>query len=278
MVHKVKGVVTGNSRKKIPYRRFHPITEDEHARVYNTGHGRFKFEANLPLMLSGQDGHLISNQDELDYTIAKLMVAIREHVVVESFEWNYLEIPWHFHIEVAPIIRTLQFYRLPGIGTLPSILKGREIVWTAGHKRWSLKLYDKAHALKNGSGVLRIELMLAGPKLRDRIDNKAPLKISDLWPLFCEIVRPLGEISIPEPSKRSLSEIIALLPAESRSLAMSLYEAGRCRQSVARFRKKVTSTSVELTQLDCLKDLNPKCPPPPIHVEDKRKPRRNLPF
>ena len=211
MLDTLKVRFTGTPHAALPARRRVQLADG--VRFWHDGLGDCRAEAELPKLVWGHNGHLISNQVELDASVERFRSILSQQVEITSWRLALVDLVWQFQTRPAEVILAYQWQRFPGVRSLPSLLcGGKEISWRGS--RLTLKFYDKA------DGVLRVELRLAGAQLRKRIADDAPLNFAELYQVFRAEVLKLSPVQLPEARKHSTAEIIATLPTVRRLTPM----------------------------------------------------------
>jgi len=266
MVDTLKVRTFGTPRTDVPTGR--RVTLPNGVRLHYDGCGTIKAEAELPKLLWGHNGCLIANQRELDAGVSRFRDILAEQLDFTSWELVLLDLVWQFETRPADVILAHQWLRFPGVRAFPSLLcGGKEIAWRGS--RLALKFYEKA------SGVLRVELRLAGKQLRKRIDGKAPLNFAELYQVFRAEVLKLATVRLPEARKHSLAEIVATVPAEFQNDPIITYQQGRTVRAVSRFKRDVSMARLKTVDWNLGELLPANHPPPPVNCEPRR--RRDKP-
>jgi hypothetical protein len=242
------------------------VTLADGVRFFHDGFHGCKAEAELPKLLWGHNGHLLTNQAELDDSVARFRLILSQYVKFQCWHWVLIDLVWQFDTRAEDVILAHQWLRFPGVRSLPSLLcGGKEISWRGGRR--GLKFYRKAE------NVLRVEMRLAGKKLRERISDDAPLNFAELYGAFRAEVQQLPQVQLPDARKHSMAEIVATLPMDTQNTAILAYQIGRTARAVSGFKRDVSLARVNRTGWN-LRDLLPaQSPPPPVNVEPKRRRR-----
>lgn len=231
-------------------------------RFWHDGEGNCKADVELPKLIWGHNGHLLADQAELDQSVALFHASLAEVVKFTSWQWVLVDLCWQFRARAADVIRAHQWTSLAGIRNLPSLIfGGKEISWRGAKSRRALKMYDKnLQARGEAGGVLRVELRLAGPKLREKINVDAGLKFGELYQIFRTEVVKLAPVTLPEPRKHSFADLAAGLPMEIRSdcqllegfvvLADDLFYLKQFPTERAQFCNNFAQTFVEIQAID----------------------------
>src|ERR1035437_10382477 len=184
-----------------------------------------------------------------------------------------LDLCWQFRARAADVIRAHQWSTFAGIRNLPSLIcGGKEISWWGAKSRRALKMYDKnLRARGEADGVLRVELRLAGPKLREKIDVSVGLNFGELYQIFRTEVVKLAPVTLPEPRKHSFADLAAGLPLEIRSQFLLGYRQGKTSRAVRGFERKIGSACLRRIGWNWSEKLPVGHPPELINVESKRR-------
>lgn len=248
-----------------PYRRL-TLPGGGGVRFYHDRLGNCNAEAELPKLLCGHNGHLLATQAELDESFARFRSILSRYVEFESWHLVLIDLVWQFQTRPEDVILAYQWARFPGVRSLPSLFCGdKAISWRGGRGRLVLKFYRKAE------GVLRVELRLAGPQLRMRIDENASPDIAQLYGVFRADVLKLSPVPLPEARKHSIAEIVAALPMELQNAAVLTYQAGRTERAVRGFKRDVSIARVKRVGWNLSELLPAKHLPPVVNVEPKRR-------
>ena len=259
MLDTLKVRFTGTPHAALPARRRVQLADG--VRFWHDGLGDCRAEAELPKLVWGHNGHLISNQVELDASVECFRSILSQQVEITSWRLALVDLVWQFQTRPAEVILAYQWQRFPGVRSLPSLLcGGKEISWRGS--RLILKFYDKA------DGVLRVELRLAGAQLRKRIADDAPLNFAELYQVFRAEVLKLSPVQLPEARKHSTAEIIATLPTEFQNPAILTYQQGRTARAVSGFKRDVSAARLKKVGWN-LAALLPADSPPPVHCEPR---------
>jgi hypothetical protein len=262
MVDTVKVRFTGTPNETLPMRRRVELAGG--VRFWHDGLGSCKAEAELPKLLWGHNGHLVSNQAELDASVARLREILLEVVKFESWQLVVVDLVWQFETCTTDVILAHQWLRFPGVRNLPTLHCGdKEISWRG--TRLGLKFYRKAE------GVLRVELRLAGGQLRQRIDDDAPLTFTELYQVFRDEVLKMESVQLPEARKHSTAEIIAALPTEFQNTAVLTYQQGRTARAVSGFKSDVSAARLKKVGWNLRELLPAQSPPPPVNCEPRKR-------
>lgn len=265
MVDTIKVRFTGTPPANVPAHRWLKLADG--VRFRHDGFGNCKAEADLPKLLWGHNGHLISNQAELDASVARLCEILLPIVDFKSWQLVLVDLVWQFEARTSDVILACQWLRFPGVRNFPSLLcGGKEISWRGS--RLGLKFYRKAE------GVLRVELRLAGKQLRKRINDDAPLNFDELYQVFRADVLKLPTVELPTARKHSTPEIIATLPTEYQNSAILAYKQGRTARAVSGFKRDVSAARLQKIGWNLRQLLPEKNPPPPVHCEPRRRAKR----
>src|SRR5664280_1580180 len=264
VVDTIKVMFTGTPHTDAPTRR--RLTLADGVRFYHDGLGTCKAEVELPKLLWGHNGHLVSNQAELDASVARFRAVLSQQVKFAAWQLVLVDLVWQFQTRTAEVILAHQWQRFPGVRSLPSLFcGGKEISWRGS--RLGLKFYRKAE------GVLRVELRLAGKQLRQRIDADAPLNFAELYRVFRAEVLKLSSIQLPEARKHSTAEIIATLPTEFQNDAILTYQQGRKSRAVCGLKRDVSIARVQRVGWNLRELLPAENPPPPVNCEPRNRRR-----
>jgi hypothetical protein len=264
MVDTVKVWFTGTLLASVPAHR--RLTLADGVRFWHDGLGDCRAEAELPKLRWGHNGHLVSNQAEIDASAARLREILLQVVKFESWRLVVVDLVWQFKTRTADVILAHQWVRFPGVKNWPTLHRGdKEISWRG--TRLGLKFYRKAE------GVLRVELRLAGAQLRKRIDADAPLNFAGLYQVFRAEVLKLSSIQLPAARKHSTAEIIATLPAEFQNPAILAYQQGRTARAVSGFKRDVSLARIRKVRWNLHELLPADNPPPPVHCEPRKQRR-----
>jgi len=269
MVDTVKVKFAGRVLAPLPPRRQWPLPNG--VRFWHDGEGNCKAEVELPKLLWGHNGHLLADQAELDRSIALFRESLAQVVEFDSWQWVLVDLCWQFRARAADVIRAHQWSNFAGIRNLPSLIcGGKEISWRGAKSRRALKMYDK-NPRDEAGGVLRVELRLAGPKLREKIDVDARLNFGELYHIFREEVVKLAPVTLPEARKHSFADLAAGLPLEIRSEFLLGYRQGKTSRSVRGFERKVGSACLRRIGWNWSEKLPAGRPPELINTESKRR-------
>lgn len=263
MVDTIKFRFTGTPIADVPARRRFNLPGG-HVRFWHDGEGICKVEAELPKLLYGHNGHLLSSQVEIDASVARLREVLFQIVKFESWQLVLIDLVWQFQTRTAEVILAHQWQRFPGVRSLPTIFCGGKAISWRGAKL-VLKFYQKA------DGVLRVELRLAGEQLRKRINNDAPLNFAELYQVFRAEVLKLSPVQLPEARKHSTAEIIAALPTEFQNGAILTYQQGRKARAVCGFKRDVSIARVQRVGWNLRELLPAENPPPPVNCEPRNR-------
>ena len=270
MVDSVTVWFTGSAHIELPAGRWLKSPDADEVRLKHDGLGNFKAEAELPKLLWGHNGRLLTNQDELDQSVEQFRSHLLSKVEFSSWEFKRVDLCWHFRTRATDVILAHQWLRFPGVRSLPSLLYGgKQISWRGG--KLGLKFYDKAKAIGDSGSVLRVELRLAGAQLRKRIDANAPLKFDELYNVFRAEVLKLSPLELPEARKHSFAEIFANLQPEVRSQALLDYRQGRTSRAVREFDRRVSGACLRRIEWNWRDILPADNPPPPVNVEPRNR-------
>jgi hypothetical protein len=153
------------------------------------------------------------------------------------------------------------------VRSLPSLIcGGKEISWRAAQSRRTLKMYDKSGSVAGANKILRVELRLAGAKLREKLDDKAELNFSELYQIFRSEVVKLSPITLPEPRKHSLPEVAATLPVEAQTAFLLAYWQGRTSRAVRGFQRAISTARLNSLQWNWRDVLSVETPAPPAQA------------
>jgi len=249
-------------------------------RFWHDGEGNCKADVELPKLIWGHNGHLLADQAELDQSVALFHASLAEVVKFTSWQWVLVDLCWQFRARAADVIRAHQWTSLAGIRNLPSLIfGGKEISWRGAKSRRALKMYDKnLQARGEAGGVLRVELRLAGPKLREKINVDAGLKFGELYQIFRTEVVKLAPVTLPEPRKHSFADLAAGLPMEIRSDFLLGYRQGKTSRAVRGFERKVGSACLRRIGWNWDEKLPADHPPELINTESKHRSPRSIPM
>lgn len=264
MVDTVKVRFTGTPRDQVSDRRRLILADG--VRFYHDGFGNCKAEAELPKLLWGHNGHLISNQAELDASVARFRSILSQQAEFSSWQFVLIDLVWQFQTRTVDVILAHQWLRFPNVRSLPTLFCGGKSISWRGARR-GLKFYDKA------DGVLRVELRLAGEQLRKRITEDTPLNFAQLYQVFREEVLKLQPIQLPEARKHSTAEIIATLPLEFQNGAILAYQQERTARAVNGFKRDVSVARVKRVGWNLRELLPADYPPPPVHCDPRKRQR-----
>jgi hypothetical protein len=264
MVDTIKVWFTGTPHVDLEPRR--QVTLRDCVRFYHDGLGNCKAEAELPKLLYGHNGHLLTSQADIEASVTRLREVLFQVVKFESWKLKVVDLVWQFQTRPADVILAYQWIRFPGVRSWPSLERGdKQIHWTGARSRWELKFYDKA------KGILRVELRLAGEQLRKRIDDDAPLNFAELYQVFRAEILKLSLVQLPETRKHSLAEIIAALPKELQNAAILAYQQGRTARAASGFKLDVSHARIKKVGWNLRELLPPENPPPAVNVEPRKK-------
>jgi hypothetical protein len=262
MVDTLKVRFTGTPHAALPARRRVQLADG--VRFWHDGLGDCRAEAELPKLVWGHNGHLISNQVELDASVERFRSILSQQVEFNSWQLALVDLVWQFQTRPAEVILAYQWQRFPGVRSLPTLFcGGKAISWRGS--RLGLKFYDKAE------GVLRVELRLTGEQLRKRIDADAPLNFAQLYQVFRAEVLKLSPVQLPEARKHLLAEIIATLPTEFQNPAILTYQQGRTARAVSGFKRDVSAARLKKIGWNLQELLPAECPPPPVDCEPRNR-------
>ena len=247
-------------------------------RFWHDGEDNCKADVELPKLLWGHNGHLLADQADLDQSIAIFRESLAQVVKFTSWQWVLVDLCWQFRARATDVIRAHQWTSLAGIRNLPSLIcGGKEISWRGAKSRRALKMYDK-NPRDEAGGVLRVELRLAGPKLREKINVDARLNFGELYQIFREEVVKLAPVTLPEPRKHSFAVLAAGLPTEIRSEFLLGYRQGKTSRAVRGFERKVGSACLSRIGWNWSEKLPVNHPPELINTESKRRSPRSIPM
>ena len=264
MVDTLKVGFMGKLKADLPSHR--RLTLRDGVRFWHDGFGNCKAEAELPKLLWGHNGRLVSSQAELDESVARLRSILSQHVDFSSWQLVVVDLVWQFKARTEDIILAHQWVRFPGVRSFPSLFcGGKAISWRGA--RLALKFYRK------DDGVLRVELRLAGGQLRKWIDDDASLNFAELYRVFRAEILKLSPIQLPEARKHSLAEIIAKLPPELQNSAILTYQQGRTARSASGFKRNVSIARVKRSGWKLHELLPAENPPPPVNCEPRNRNR-----
>jgi hypothetical protein len=276
MVDTVKIEFNGVAKIDIPPRKRLTLTNG--ARLWYDGIATFRAEAELPKLLWGHNGRLITNQEDLDASLELLRSSLQKYVEFSSWQFVRIDLCWQFNTDAKAVILAHQWTCLPGIRKRPTVFDGgKQISWRGGRSRVVLKMYQKSSSpIGESKTVLRVELTLAGAGLRCRINPSVPLRFDTLWKAFRGELIKLPAPRVPERRKHSFAEIIAALAPECQKMGLLIYQAGRTAQSVSNFEKQVGTACLQRIVWDWGTKLPSDHPPIAVHVDSKRSlPRRH---
>ena len=111
MVDTVKVWFTGTLRADLPPRKKVTLPGGV-VRFWQDGFGNCKAETELPKLLWGHNGRLVSNQAELDQCAALLRATLLAVVEFASWEWVLLDLCWQFSTRAADVILAHWFAEL----------------------------------------------------------------------------------------------------------------------------------------------------------------------
>lgn len=270
MVDTVKIEFNGIAKIDITPRKRRTLTNG--ARLWYDGIATFRAEAELPKLLWGHNGRLITSQGELDASLELLRSSLQKYVEFSSWQFVRVDLCWQFNTDAKAVILAHQWTCLPGIRKRPTVFDGgKQISWRGGRSRVVLKMYQKSSSSTGESKtVLRVELTLAGAGLRCRINPIVPLRFDALWKAFRDELIKLPAPRVPERRKHSFAEIIAALAPECRKMALLVYRAGRTAQSVSNFEKHVGMACLQQIVWNWETELPADHPPTAVHVDSKR--------
>src|ERR1035437_351267 len=271
MIDTVKVKFTGRLLAQLPPRR--QVKFPNGVRFWHGGEGNCKADVELPKLLWGHNGRLLADQADLDRSIALFRESLASVVEFESWQWVLVDLCWQFRARAADVIRAHQWSTFAGIRNLPSLIcGGKEISWRGAKSRRALKMYDKnLRARGEADGVLRVELRLAGPKLREKIDVSVGLNFGELYQIFRTEVVKLAPVTLPEPRKHSFADLAAGLPLEIRSQFLLGYRQGKTSRAVRGFERKIGSACLRRIGWNWSEKLPVGHPPELINVESKRR-------
>ncbi len=271
MVDTVKVKFIGRLLVTVPHRR--PFALPNGVRFWHDGEGNCKAEVELPKLLWGHNGHLLSNQAELDRSIAKFRETVASVVEFTTWQWVLVDLCWQFRARATDVIRAHQWLPFAGIRSLPSLIcGGKEISWRGAGSRRALKMYDKNPKSRDeADGVLRVELRLGGAKLREKIDVDAKLDFAALYDIFRAEVVKLASVTLPEPRKHSFAELAAGLPLEVRSQFLLDYRQGKTTRAARGFERKVGSADLRRIGWNWNDKLPVGHPPEVVNTEPNRR-------
>ena len=261
MVDTIKVWFTGTPHVDFPARKQGTLRYG--IRFWHDGEGNCTAEAELPKLLYGHNGHLLTSQADIEASVTRLREVLFQVVKFESWTLKVVDLVWQFQTRPADVILAYQWIRFPGVRNDPSLHGCKEIHWTGARSRWELKFYDK------GKGVLRVELRLAGAQLRKRIDDDAPLTFAELYQVFLADVRKLPTVQLPEARKHSLAEIVAGMPPEFQNQAVLAYQTNHTARAVSGFKRDVSVARVKRIGWNLGELLPADNPPPPVHCEPR---------
>lgn len=271
MIDTVKVKFTGRLLAQLPPRR--QVKLPNGVRFWHDGEGNCKADVELPKLLWGHNGRLLADQAELDRSIALFRESLASVVEFESWQWVLVDLCWQFRARAADVIRAHQWSHFAGIRNLPSLIcGGKEISWRGAKSRRALKMYDKnPRGRGEADGVLRVELRLAGPKLREKIDVHSVLDFDAFYQIFRTEVVKLAPVTLPEPRKHSFADLVAGLPAEIRSQFLLDYRQCKTARAVRGFERKVGSACLRRIGWNWSEKLPVDHPPELINIESKRR-------
>src|SRR5664280_2765879 len=122
MVDTVKVAFTGRVQDHIPVRK--QLVLPGGVRFWHDGEGNCKAEVELPKLLWGHNGHLLSNQAELDRSIAIFQETVASVVEFTTWQWVLVDLCWQFRARAADVIRAHQWLTFSGVRNLPSLICG----------------------------------------------------------------------------------------------------------------------------------------------------------
>ena len=227
----------------------------------------------LPKLLWGHNGHLLSNQADLDRSIAIFHETVASVVEFTTWQWVLVDLCWQFRARASDVIRAHQWLPFAGIRSLPSLIcGGKEISWRGAGSRRALKMYDKnPRSRDEADGVLRVELRLGGAKLREKIDVDAGLDFDALYQIFRAEVVKLAPVTLPEPRKHTFAELAAGLPLEIRSQFLLDYRQGKTTRTARGFERNVSSACLRRIGWDCNDKLPVNHLPELVNTESNRR-------
>jgi len=267
MIDTIKVWFTGTLHVSMPARN--KLTLPSGVRFWHDGEGNCKVEAELPKLLYGHNGHLLSSQADIDASVARLREVLFQIVKFESWQFVLIDLVWQFRTRTADVILAYQWQRFPGVRSWPTMHKGdKQISWSGA--RLGLKFYRKAE------GFLRVELRLAGDQLRKRIDADAPLNFDELYQVFRAEVLKLPTVQLPEARKHSMAEIIATMPTEFHNDAILTYQQGRKSRAVCGLKHDVSAARLKKVSWNLRELLPAENPPLPVHCESRIRRRIEL--
>ena len=271
MIDTGKVKFTGRLLAQLPPRR--QVKFPNGVRFWHDGEGNCKADVELPKLLWGHNGCLLADQADLDRSVALFRESLASVVEFESWQWVLVDLCWQFRARAADVIRAHQWSTFAGIRNLPSLIcGGKEISWRGAKSRRALKMYDKnLRARGEADGVLRVELRLAGPKLREKIDVSVGLNFGELYQIFRTEVVKLAPVTLPEPRKHSFADLAAGLPLEIRSQFLLGYRQGKTSRAVRGFERKIGSACLRQIGWNWSEKLPVGHPPELINVESKRR-------
>lgn len=244
-------------------------------RVDSTGSNVDYAEASLPALLFGNNGRLLTNQDELDTAFEHLrgtVLKLAEVPPVLEWQLRRLDLCWNFDLPARPFIYAHASLRIPGIRSMACLFGGGSgVSWRGTRSRFLVTLYDKSRKSGANGNVLRAEVRLCGRHLVRRFPHGEWRQFAALWQAFREVLTSIPPISKPE-AVTDLATAVGMEPPEVRTRILARL-AGRPERTFRRLRRRVESVQVP-GPFNWQSYLSPDGPPNPIQVPTRAKRHR----
>ena len=233
-----------------------------------------KAEFNLPTVLFGSNGRLITNQHELNEALEKCALALGEMAAVppiDSWRAGRVDIVWNFALDAATLIMAHSYLRLRGIGTLPSLIRGGQgLSWRGVKSTFVVTFYDKGRKSGAGSSVLRVEVRVCAEKLRRRLPGAAWYQCAELWRVYRSIITSLPVIPAPKAAANWQEAVGLHAPPEVQAKILACF-AHRPARTYRRYCQKVSAAAAKLPDTFSWTDLLPvAAPPAAVHVAARK--------
>lgn len=227
-------------------------------------------ECSLPRLLFGHNGHLITDQTQVDAALNRfsdLLKDIAEIPNVRACCPSRLDLAWNFDQPAKPLIHAHAPLRLPGIRRGATVFnEGEGLSWRNARSQLVIRLYDKARKMRvQGSSVLRAEVSFRSREIARRFEYGKWWNFDEAYRVYRGVLSTIPPIKLS--GARGWQEALGLQPFEIRQ--QMLADLGHKPQRTLRaWRQRVEAAATGRTEdFRWSVTLPLDGPPPPVHVE-----------
>lgn len=245
-----------------------------------------KLEVELPCMLYGHNGRLISNQHEIDKALSRLKSLLRflsphyygdDAASIINGHICRLDLVWQFDVPLQQIRGVLQYAKHPKILSPPDLYGNGSIVFKGRSLR--INAYDKlrrkrgAHLMPSSAvDASRIEFQTKGKKFIAELFGVNPqvglntLQFADAYAVYRGLLMAFAQV--PSSVVSSSSDIGSFLAMESKRdpgiVDRYIQHRAMHKASSSRLRRQITDAKLKVFNLTSL--VPPNNPLPPVDV------------